>query len=243
MNLVNAAICTSATVDRVEQSHTREPASMRPQEYAVLEALLAQYQPGRTLEIGMAAGGSSARICAYHRDHGRGRHVAVDPFQLAEDGWNGQGVARVASAGLSEFLELISEPDYLALPELVRAGRRFDFVLIDGWHSFDYTMIDLFYADLLLRAGGVVAIHDSNWPAVYRACRFLETHKPYERIGPPISVERTSLIARGIRRIRQLACGRSAWRDARLRRTRWYALAAYRKRADHQVLNDQYTPF
>jgi len=221
----------------------RQPASMRPEEYAVLEGLVEVCAPRRTLEIGMATGGSSERICAYLRDHGGEEHVAIDPYQFAPDAWAGAGAARVARAGLGAFIRVIEQPDYLALPDLVRAGRRFDFVLIDGWHSFDHTLLNLFYADLLLRTGGIVAIHDTNWPAVYRACRFLETHKAYERIGPRLSVNRSSWIARGARRLRQLAGEPAGLRDARARRTEWFALGAYRKRADGQVPNEFYAPF
>ena len=183
------------------------------------------------------------RICAHLRRHSGGLHTAIDPSQFAADGWRGRGALRLERAGLSAHLEVIDKPDYLALPEMVAAGRRFDFVLIDGWHAFDYTQLDLFYADLLLRPGGVLAIHDTNWPAVYRACRFLETHKPYERIGPPIHATYSSLVARVSRRVGQVIRGPAAMRAARSRRCEWFALAAYRKRADHRVPNEYYAEF
>jgi peptidoglycan/xylan/chitin deacetylase (PgdA/CDA1 family) len=226
-----------------EANATRAPASMRQEEYAVLERLLHTGQPERTLEIGMAGGGSTERICAYLHARGGGRHTAIDPYQLAPDGWAGRGVRRIEQAGLSAHLELITKPDFLALPELVANQRRFDFVLIDGWHAFDFTQLDFFYADLLLRPGGLLAIHDTNWPAVHRACRFLETHKPYERIGPPISVTCRSFARRAGRRMGQVLRGPAAMRAARARRREWFALAAYRKRADHTVPNAFYAPF
>lgn len=221
----------------------RESASMRREEYAVLDRLLAMCNPVRTLEIGMANGGSTLRICAHLQAHSGGLHTAVDPYQFATDGWAGRGAARVERAGLAAHLEVIARPDYLALPELVARDCRFDFILIDGWHAFDFTQLDLFYADLLLRPNGVLAIHDTNWPAVYRACRFLETHKPYERIGPPLHVTYASLAARVGRRVGQVIRGPAAMRAARARRHEWFALAAYRKTADHQVPNDYYASF
>lgn len=221
----------------------RAPASMRPEEYAVLDGLLARFSPKHTLEIGMATGGSSERICRHLHARGGGTHIAIDPFQFAPEGWAGAGVERVENAGLGQYLQVIDEPDLLALPELVRAGQRFDFILIDGWHSFDYTFLDLFYADLLLKPGGILAIHDTNMPAVHRACRFVETHKEYVRIGPPIAVTLPSLAARGLRRLRQALGGPAAWKAARQRRREWYALAAYEKQADGQVGNDDYVPF
>ncbi len=224
-------------------SDVADPAGMRAEEYARLEELLAAQRPRRTLEIGMASGGSALRICRHLQAQGGERHTAVDPFQSDPAGWDGQGIRRVAQAGLAAYLEVIEAPDYLALPKLLDAGAAFDFVLIDGWHSFDHTLLDVFYADLLLTPGGVLAIHDTGWPAVYKACRFLETHKAYTRIGPPISVIRTSLAARLTRRVGQVLRGPKAMADARARRASWFALAAYRKEASRQVPNDFYAPF
>ncbi len=130
---------------------------MRSEEYAALERLLRDVRPKTTLEIGMATGGSSIEICKTLRDVGGETHVAIDPYQSDPDGWNNQGINNVKAAGFDGLLEPIADFDYLALPKLVEQGRRFDFVLIDGWHSFDYTLVDLFYADLLLNVDGVVA--------------------------------------------------------------------------------------
>lgn len=216
---------------------------MRDEEYEVLKRLLHSIQPERTLEIGLANGGSTEVICGVLRDLGGGKHVALDPFQNHPEHWNNQGLERVRNAGLDGFLEWVDQPDYLALPALVQRQQQFDFILIDGWHSFDFTMLDLFYGDLLLRDGGVVAIHDTGMPAVFKACMFLETHKPYRRIGPPVSVAIPSLLGRVRRRLRQFLSGPEAREDARRRRTQWFSLAAYRKLEHRQPLDNFYAPF
>ena len=216
---------------------------MRSEEYAALERLLRDVRPRTTLEIGMATGGSSIEICKTLRDVGGETHVAIDPYQSDPGGWNNQGINNVKAAGFDGLLEPIADFDYLALPKLVEQGRRFDFVLIDGWHSFDYTLVDLFYADLLLNVDGVVAIHDTGWPAVHRACRFLETHKPYDLVSPPPSVIVKPLLGRLGRRVGQVLRGPATMRQAHERRRVWFSLAAYRKRADHQVGNDWYAKF
>jgi len=38
-------------------------------------------------------------------------------------------------------------------------GVKIDFAFVDGWHTFDYTLIDFFYIDKILRSGGLVSFH------------------------------------------------------------------------------------
>lgn len=220
------------------------PKGMRPGEYEVLLGLLARFAPRRTLEIGMANGGSAVVLCGYHaKASAGGRHTAVDPYQSAPppNGFAGAGIAAVRAAGHGDILTVIEEPNYLALPRLVVEGAKFDLVLIDGWHSFDYAFVDYFYADLLLEVGGVMVFHDTGWPSVEKVCRFLEANKPYERLSPPTAVEMKSLARRIGRRVGQALGGRSA--EARERRTKWFSLAAYRKTANSLVPEAEYRAF
>jgi len=39
------------------------------------------------------------------------------------------------------------EKDTVVLPRLVEQGKRIQFCFIDGLHTFDYTMLDAFFAD------------------------------------------------------------------------------------------------
>lgn len=43
---------------------------------------------------------------------------------------------------------------------MLDAGETFQFIFIDGMHTFDYTLLDFFYADLLLQPGGVICVDD-----------------------------------------------------------------------------------
>lgn len=218
-------------------------AAMRYEEYERLRDLLNGLKPNATLEIGMASGGSSEVICETMQKLGRGKHTAIDPFQTSLKGWKRQGVERIRRAGLSQYFDLIEDFDYLALPRLLLEQRSFDFVLIDGWHSFDYTLLDFFYADLLVTTGGIISIHDTGRPAVYKVCRFIETHKPYDLLSPAPAVELRSLPARGTRRMRQWLVGEASRRAARSRRTEWFSLVAYRKRESHQVPDQFFAEF
>ena len=204
-------------------------AGMALSELVLLYQLVRDAQSCSTvLEVGMANGTSTVVMCAALQARGGGHLTSVDPFQTSD--YHRKGVEHVARAGFASRHTLVEEPNYLALPQMVIEKRQFDLVFIDGWHSFDYAMLDMFYADLLLPNGGVVVFHDTDTPAVYKALRFLETHKPYERLSPPPAVALPNLRARASRRIGTILKGPRAVAQSRARRGRWRTLTAYRKR-------------
>jgi len=155
---------------------------------AVMQRLIYEGKPDRCLEIGMGMGGSTLAVLYALRKLGNGKLTSIDPHETGRgpQKLNGIGLEMVRRAGLSNLLEFIEEPSHLALPRMVAEGRRFDFIFIDGWHSFDYAFVDYFYSDLLLNEGGVLVFDDIGMPQVHHVCWFLETHKAYERLGPKI---------------------------------------------------------
>jgi predicted O-methyltransferase YrrM len=209
-------------------------AGMAVSELVELYKLAQTAKDAPALEVGMANATSSIVICGALATRDKGHLTSIDPFQLSE--YRNVGLANVARAGFAERHQLIDEPDYLALPRLVGEGRRFGFIFVDGWHSFDYAMLDIFFADLLLEDGGVLALHDTDWPPVYKAVRFLETHKPYDRLSPAPAVALDGLLPRVTRRVRTALEGRHAVSQAHARRTRWRSLSAYRKRNSQTTL-------
>ncbi len=221
----------------------RLPQSMKDQEYLCIKDLLEKFQPKNTLEVGMANGGSTIVFCEYIRSKGAGRHTAIDPFQSSAKGSSGFGLNRIKEAGLLDVLDFHENFDYLVLPKLVEENRKFDFILIDGWHSFDYTLVDLFFADLLLNPNGILVFHDTELDSVNKACRFLESHKPYDRISPDLYLRSESLVKRGANKIRRALSGAEALKAAEERRTKWFSLGAYQKKEDHQVANTFYSDF
>jgi len=160
----------------LEAIRSGAPGALTVEDAAGLSRIVTERRPRRCLEIGMAHGVASLAIL----EATGGTLVSVDPNQTAEFG--NIGSANVVAAGWADRHELVEEPDYLALPALLRRGERFDFVFVDGWHSFDHVVLDLFYADKLLETGGVIGFDDCQMPATRRALRFLQTHKPYQEL-------------------------------------------------------------
>ena len=72
---------------------------------------------------------------------------------------------------------LIEKKSYEAMPELLKKEEEnFDFIFIDGWHTFDYTLVDFFYADKLLRKGGIIIIDDATHLGVKKCLKYIDTN-------------------------------------------------------------------
>ncbi len=102
----------------------------------------------RTPEVGGAFGLSTLHITGATAGRAGAHHVIVDPDQSTA--WHGIGVDNLRRAG-TDAVELLEAPSET----------------IDGWHTFDHTLVDLFYANRLIKVGGT----SSSTTAVGRACR------------------------------------------------------------------------
>ncbi len=52
-------------------------------------------------------------------------------------------------------------------------------ILVDGMHLFDFTLVDAFYACLLLRVGGVLCIDDVKHPGVASWMAYVRANYPH----------------------------------------------------------------
>lgn len=147
------------------------------------------------MEIGLASGISTLFILEAMKKNGGRKLIGMDPSQFKEhkdrsttavgSTYEGRGLYAVKSAGYSKMYEFYNQSSQLVLPELVKKKVAIDFAFIDGWHTFDHTLVDFFYIDQLLNVGGVVAFHDTNWPSIRLVCKFIETNKKYKRYPIP----------------------------------------------------------
>ena len=110
-------------------------------------------------------------------------HISIDPFQTKphvgvpenEKGWDGLGVFNVYQTGLYPMMRLVEEKSHVALPKLLEqyGEGSFDVIFIDGMHLYDYTLVDAFYAALLLKKGGMMVIDDVRHPSVKEVAWYL----------------------------------------------------------------------
>lgn len=152
-------------------------ASVRPEFAFALRDVAAKYAVDNALEIGMANGVTTLAILT---GAPQSRVVSIDPVQTQQ--YKEAGLVTLEQAGVADRHRLVQDYDYNALPALLSEGRRFDLTYIDGWHTFDYTLLDVFYADKMTPAGGVIGFNDCNWPSVHRVCSWLLRHRRYDEI-------------------------------------------------------------
>jgi len=146
----------------------------------ILQDMVRFVKAKTTLETGVAFGLSTLAICEALSVVSAVKHYGVDPDQSTAVG--GAALANLKRAGFDSVFELLEGPSHLMLPKLLERGVVLDLGFIDGWHTFDYTLLDFFYIDKMLRPGGVVLLHDRSWPSKQKVIRFIKTHRRYREL-------------------------------------------------------------
>jgi len=153
------------------------------EEASFIRKLIVENELTTCLETGVAYGASTVAIAAAlsELEHaGKSvRHYGVDPCQNRL--YSGAAIASLKECGLDHVFELCEGPSHLMLPKLIERKIRVDFAFIDGMHTFDYTLIDLFFADKLLRPGGFICVHDMHLRSKRKALKYLMRYRKYVR--------------------------------------------------------------
>lgn len=159
--------------ERVRIRSAVGPASGRVIRHAIEAA-----QPRLGCEVGLAFGMSTLYILDAMKDFGNGRLIGMDPAQHDRT-WRGGGLHNLRRAGFSDRYTFHEETSQRMLPRLAEAGTRIQFGFIDGWHTFDHTLVDFFYLDQMLDVGGVVVLDDVGYASLQRLAHFIITNRDY----------------------------------------------------------------
>lgn len=213
MNEVIDQIFRSARVTDADGKVYEPVSAVTYESGALLYDFVRAVKPKSTLETGMAYGMSTLFICQAIEDNGVGCHTAIDPFQEGE--FRSIGLLNLERARLRHRLQFHLGASDAVLPRLCAEGRTLDFAFIDGWHLFDFTLVDFYYIDKMLTVGGHVAFDDLWLPAVRKAVSFVLRNKPYRLVRVPAS-HRTPMWMRAARVGRRLVQAPLA-RDWRLK--------------------------
>jgi predicted O-methyltransferase YrrM len=170
--VIGRLIRSGAAVAREDGStHTRFPVAISEAEIASLRGWAEREGRSSTIEIGFGYGLSALAICAgVLRGHREPAHLVIDPYQ--ESRFANCGLQFLEDAGLIENVEHLSLRSEIVLPQLLDAGRSFDFAFVDGNHRFDGVFLDLFYVGRMIGPGGVIFVDDYQLPGVAKAVGF-----------------------------------------------------------------------
>jgi len=175
--MLRTGVTLSPTGDRVPMTSGIIPLYAE----ALYKAIL-KFSPAVVVEIGMAFGVSTlAILSALKENNPAAKLISIDPEQSKD--WKDCGRHAVARAGLADQHIMIENFDYLTLPTLCEKKLLIDFAYIDGWHTFDYTLLDWWYIDKMLKVGGIVGFNDCGWPAVEKVIKFVLSHRNYKEIS------------------------------------------------------------
>lgn len=147
-----------------------------------LQKILKENKFKKCLEVGLAFGVSTFNIISAIYKNG-GTLVSIDPNQSGK--WNNMGKKLIMNIGLDKHHTIYEDKSYIVMPELLKKETgSYDFIFIDGWHTFDYTLIDFFYGDKLLKIGGYIVIDDALHQGVEKTLKYLDTNYSgfYKRI-------------------------------------------------------------
>ena len=112
------------------------------------------------------------------RSYGGGRVDWHGPCAARRD-LAGGGLHNVKRAGFNDRYFFHEEQSQVVLPRLDAAGTRIQFALIDGWHTFDHTLVDFFFIDRMLDVGGIIVLDDVGYPSICRLCHFILANRNY----------------------------------------------------------------
>jgi hypothetical protein len=140
----------------------------------VIRGLMLERRPARTLEVGLAYGGSALTIAATHRELGHAaaaQHTVFDPFQA--DDWDNAALAALERAGLSAYIDFRPQLSSIGLPNAASQGDRFGLIYVDGSHLFEDVFMDACFGFRMLEDGGVILFDDCSIDHVAKVLRFV----------------------------------------------------------------------
>jgi len=144
----------------------------------ILKDYIKKYNCKKILEVGMADGMSSIAILEALSEatlvNGEGTLTSIDPYQSSY--WSNNGLQNIKNLKLDKNHIFIEKFDYIALPELLSKGEKYDLIFIDGSHIFDNVIHNNFYCDMLLKVGGIL-INDDMWmPSIKKAFNYIKNN-------------------------------------------------------------------
>lgn len=144
---------------------------------AFLQKIIRDNKCKNSLEIGFANGISALAIVEEVSKNG-GRHFVIDKFQKRD--WHDNGIDLLNIAGYKNEFDFSDKYCYEILPELMFAGKKFDFAYIDSTKQFDWLLVDFFYIDKILEKNGFIVFDDVVFSGIRKLLRYIAQFPDYK---------------------------------------------------------------
>ena len=170
---------------RTPDGKTRLHSSINSKEGKLLTYFVKKYKVRNALEIGMAYGISAMFILLSMLSNSKSKNIhltSIDPYQSTQ--WKNLGRKNLENIGLLGHHTLHEDKSEIILPLLYKLQHKYDLIFIDGWHTFDNTLIDVYYAIRLVSVGGLIIIDDIRHQGVGKLVKYVDVnYRHLERVN------------------------------------------------------------
>jgi len=150
-----------------------------------LQEIIEKNDIKKCLEIGMEYG----IISFYILSNLKTELISIDSYQ--KEKYNNYGIKMLNELKLDNRHKLYRKKPCFVLPHLLQKNDYYyyDFIYINSFHTFDYSLINFFYSDLLLKINGFIIIDNVLDHGVAKCIKYIETnYLNYRKIDSPITI-------------------------------------------------------
>jgi hypothetical protein len=99
--------------------------------------------------------------------------ITIDEYQKSR--WNNFGIKLVELNNLTKLYSFYEEPSYIALPKLLEKDT-YNMVFINGWNTFDYILLCIAYASILLDVDGFLILNNKYSSTVNKCIKYIDNN-------------------------------------------------------------------
>lgn len=142
-------------------------------------SLVRKHEFRACLETGFHTGSTALYLAEAVSDKGgKVTSICVDDNKKLQ-----RGLKLLATEQHDKKHQLIIENSNKVLPELFNSSKRFDFIFVDGWKTFDHLAFEIYLFNQILNLGGIIFFDDAYMPSVRKANSILLRHYYYDEIN------------------------------------------------------------
>lgn len=135
----------------------------------------------KILDIGVGKGVSTVLFSILSKE----QVIGIDPFQIIE---HKQSCFRLSEKIGTKTPKIIIKKSIEAKSDL--SGLTFDLIFVDGYHTFDSTIIDFLVTEDHLKVGGVIAFHDCYYLSKQKVLKYILANQDYQLLNFKPTAER-----------------------------------------------------